>query len=101
MKIPISINVLGKRWLTKYKWNLRDDNGHPCYGLCDKENKIIFLDHSLKGNKKDKTYFHELLHALFDELKISGTFLNEEIEEMIVLNIEEFVFDKFNLRLRK
>lgn len=95
------MNVHGKRWFTKYKWGLRDDNGHPCDGLADKEKRIIWLDHSLKGTKKDQTYFHELLHALFSELKISGTLLTDETEEMIVLNIEEFVFDNFNIRLKK
>ncbi len=101
MKIPKSIPILSKKWQIKYKWGLRDDNGHPCDGLCDREKKIIWLDHSLKGDKKDRAFYHELMHGLLDELKISGTLLNEDTEEMLVLNLKEFTFDKFNLRLKK
>jgi Zn-dependent peptidase ImmA (M78 family) len=90
MKIPNSLHVKGRKYSVRYKWNLRDDNGHPCDGLCDREKKIIYLDHSLKGDKKDRAFVHELLHALFTELNISGTILNEDNEEHIVANLEEF-----------
>lgn len=101
MKIPSSINIKGHDYPIKFKWNLRDDDGSLCDGYVDRSNKIIYLDHAVKPKNRKSLFLHEILHALFVELNLAGNLLSHDLEEMIVSNLETFIVDKFELRLKK
>lgn len=101
MRIPKAITIYGKRWTTNYKWNLFDDEGNRCDGLCCKKTRTITLDRYLKDTEKTSTYLHELLHAVLYELKINQTSLDSDVEEIIVAGIEEFIMENFTFRLKK
>jgi hypothetical protein len=100
-KIPTSFIIKGTKYSIKHKWNLTDDNGHPCYGLTDFDKKIIWIDRLIKDDVKMSTFYHETLHCLLKEIKASGTILSEDNEEFIIQNIEHFTFEKWNMRLKK
>lgn len=101
MKLPNSFNIKGVDYPIKFKWNLRNENGEACDGYVDRDKKIIFIDHSVKKTDRKRVFVHELLHCLMLEINISGNILTHETEEFLISNIEDFLFSKFNITLKK
>jgi len=87
----VKLNIYGTIWRIKYKWHLTDDNGHPAFGLCDKEKSIIWIARGLKSQEKRGTFLHELIHAINYELKICQTELNSEVEEIMTEGVADYL----------
>lgn len=67
-RFPSSISILGRKYKIKQGSNLVY-MGQPCLGLCDNQNKIIYLEKDQDEQTKKETLIHECYHAL---LSISG-----------------------------
>lgn len=100
MRIPKTILVKGKRWKIFYKWNLMDDDGCKCDGLCEYKARVIWLDRSLLKSEKVQTFLHELVHALIYELHLN-TSLPGEVEEVLAEGISQYFLEIFNMRLKR
>ena len=101
MRIPKQINVLGKKWLIKYKWNLSDEE-IKCDGLCCYRSRTIFIDRSLPKVDRPQTFLHELLHAIIYEAKLhNADSFTVEVEEIMVETISSYIMDKFSMRLKR
>lgn len=73
----LSINSIDQ--LIKDGWEVWELELDATLGLCLDRIKKIFLKRNLEGYKRDKTLFHELVHAWYgDELKdVDGTYAKE------------------------
>lgn len=96
MNFPTSIEVYGQKYQIKLRKKLELE-GEECHGYIDFDEKVIYLK---RGKKKDMTQslIHECMHAVFKESGV-GYVLSEDVEEVIVRNIEKFLFHEFNFRL--
>lgn len=84
MRIPKKFTVKGKQWRVVIEPNLVHEDGTECDGLCDFENRIIYLDSTLKRRKKKAIFFHELCHILVYEAHINpGVRFSEGVEEIL------------------
>lgn len=101
MKIPKRRNVFGTVYKTAYKWRLQDDSGHLCEGLCDLDEKIIYLDRSVPETKRAQVYLHEELHAVIFELGLHLTSLSSDAEEVLVQGIARHILETYSLREQK
>lgn len=100
MRVPKSILIKGKRWKVNYKWNLRDDDNHPCDGLCEYKIRTIWIDRALPKAERPQTFLHEIIHALIYELHLN-TSLPSEVEEVLAEGISQYLFEIFNMRLKR
>ena len=94
-KPPKSKMIKGEKWITRWKWNLKDDDGNECYGLCEHKTRTIWLDRMIPKDMVQNVYFHEELHAVIHELCVP---LKADIEESIVEGIERYVMKNYKLR---
>jgi Zn-dependent peptidase ImmA (M78 family) len=53
-------------------------NNNECYGVIDYENLVIKIKSSLKTKRKTQTLWHELVHAIVDEMQIDFKEMEEE-----------------------
>jgi len=99
MKIPKSINVLGR----PYKIKTGDYSSEEICGKCDKENKVIYI--CLVNNKStlDKlhTFAHELGHAAWEESGLGQTSISGDLEEIIVQQFATVYLSVFKILFRK
>jgi hypothetical protein len=100
MKIPKRLDVYGQSWTVQYKWNLLGDDGAHVDGLCDDKLNIIWIDRAIPPGGRFTIFIHELIHAIFHELKIGQTSVHSEVEEIMVTGIEEYFVEKFAMRWR-
>lgn len=63
MKIPRKAKIGAYTYKVVRKHKLKMD-GQDMDGYCDRENKIIYLDKSLKGIEQFSVFIHECLHAI-------------------------------------
>ena len=97
-KVPKKKFIKGEVWTTKYKWNLRCDDGDPCWGLCDQPDRVIWLDRMTVEDEKLPVYLHEEGHALIHEM---GIMLPEEIEEILVEAFARHFSKTYDMRPKK
>jgi len=64
-KIPSSITVFGRKVLIKQGHNLMYD-GKRCLGLCDYDNRIIYLEKDQSEEMMLDTLLHELQHFFLE-----------------------------------
>lgn len=101
MKVPQQVPVKGTIYEIQYKWNLNDE-GVPCLGLCDPEEKIIYIDKSLSKEDKWKTFLHELKHALIEEYNLAKSEgIDALAEELICYMFSEWVSEMWDVRWKK
>jgi Zn-dependent peptidase ImmA (M78 family) len=62
-RFPTSIIILGRKYKIKQGANLVY-NGQTCYGLCDNNERIIYLEKNQDEQVKKETLLHEACHAL-------------------------------------
>lgn len=93
MRIPKEFYVKGRLWQTVYKWNLRDDDGNPCDGLCDHISRIVYIEHALSKAEKPSVFHHELFHAICHESHVSGVDggLDPLVEELLAEAFQDFI----------
>ena len=93
--------VKGKRWKISHKWNLKDDHGILCDGLCEPKLKTVYLDRSLSKADKESALLHEVFHAVIYEVGLHQSSLTLDVEEMLVENLSLFVLETFNVRIKR
>lgn len=69
MRIPRTVKLGNHEFKVIYKKTIRHPgkNGEECYGLCDYDSHVIYLQRGMHPSKKSEVFFHECLHAI-DEL---------------------------------
>jgi Zn-dependent peptidase ImmA (M78 family) len=77
--MPKSVNVLGRKYSIKKMKNLTH-NGELVLGLCHSMKREIHIEASLSNEQSLNVLTHELAHALFDEMAISQTLTDREVE---------------------
>lgn len=97
MKIPKSILINDQKWVIKYKWNLSYKRA-KCHGLCDYDNRTIFIDRGSLKEERPHIFLHELFHACLHEYGIE---LGGDIEEAIADDYNQFLLEKFTIRLKR
>lgn len=99
MKIPKSITIAGKLWKTVYVNGLKDSEGLND-GLCDYDERIIYLRKELPKKLKPSVYVHELIHAILYELHLSANdgWPGGLIEEVICDGMTTALLDNFQLK---
>lgn len=65
------INIKGSKWGVLFcpLKEIPTKKGETLLGLCDYENKTIFIADSTHGEERLATILHEILHAVDDNLK--------------------------------
>lgn len=91
----MTIDVFGLRVPVKIKDIGVEDDGDYC-----PLTKIIRVSNRLSGKDLDSTILHELLHAFLDRLGFSIV-LKEDVEELLVRNLESFLMEKYDMKLKK
>lgn len=86
-----SITILGRKVKIKVGENLVL-NGEPCLGLCDYDNKTIYLEKNQSSESLKDTLTHEACHFFFTLCGIDQKMSNSELEIMCQL-ITAFVND--------
>lgn len=84
-------------WRVEYKWGLQY-RGALCDGLCDKENRVIYLRRELSKEEKFSTFVHEFIHAVFAELEPDIDLWPED-EETITNGLTEALLVNFKMRV--
>ena len=100
MRIPKSILVHGKEWCVKYGQNLKHE-GHDAYGLCEYESRTIWICRDVDKSERPLIFLHEIFHAILYEVGVHETSINDDIEEIIVGNLSEYVMENFTLNLKR
>lgn len=98
MKIPKYLNVLGEKYFIKWSPDLIS---RGVVGECDFQQKIILLDSSLKGERKNlltQVLWHELIHAYAEETGINQ-FLEPQSREMMAETLANFIISLTGGRL--
>ena len=97
-KIPKKLTVKGQTWQVSYKWNLHHEDGTRCDGLCDFQNRVIYLDRGATKESKRLAFLHELCHSIIHEAHAD---VDPVTEEIIVESISQFMDERFDIRWRK
>lgn len=102
MKIPKLLLIKGHEWSVEYKWSLKDDDGERVLGLCDKENRTIYLDKLISKEEKWEVFHHEVGHAIVFEAHMNENGGIEGIvEEAIVSAYQDFYTNNFVMKWKR
>ena len=71
LRWPKSVWIKGSEWRIKTKTRLTHPDGTRCDGICDYDNKVIYLSNGLVFRRRLHTFIHEWLHAVFFELHVT------------------------------
>ena len=92
MKIPKEINIKG----ATYKIEVFSiDESEKADGLCDFETKTISINNNLSPDLLKRTLLHECFHAVLFECGVHCAKITEDLEEIIVENLSNFLVDSF------
>ena len=97
MRIPRSIDILGSKW--KIKRQKTEDEDY--WGLCEHEEKTIYIHPDCPKDQLDQVLLHELGHALIDELRLHNTSFSIDVEEIIVEHFAVFMLKNFRISLKR
>jgi Zn-dependent peptidase ImmA (M78 family) len=78
-KVPSSVVILGRKVKVKQGNNLHY-MGEPCLGLCDYDNKIIYLEKNQSPQMKHDTLIHEMTHFFLELTGLSQKLSDSENE---------------------
>ena len=96
MALPKSRMIFGQRW----KIVVTDELPEHVMGLCQKEEKKLYI--SKKINKEDvlHTLIHEMCHALIHRISLDQA-LHHEMEEIIVDSFATMMTECFHISPKK
>lgn len=94
MKLPKKKKIKGRVWKIREVFEPIDDDGQVCWGVCDYDNRIIYIKKTLAKDQKLATYLHEVLHASFHEL---GLDMTPKKDEEIVQGLEDIILRLFRI----
>jgi len=78
-KVPSSVTILGRKVKVKQGNNLHY-MGEPCLGLCDYDNKVIYLEKNQLAQMKHDTLVHESVHFFLELTGLSQKLTDNENE---------------------
>jgi uncharacterized protein YjaZ len=88
--------IKGEIWRVVWKKSVRLDF-EPCYGLCDYEKRIIYLEKGMSRRQENQIFLHEFIHAVMFELHLElGTIVDEAIAE----GLSQAILGHFKLERR-
>jgi hypothetical protein len=74
-------------------------DGVSCWGLCDKNEKKIYVRADAEDNIVQETLIHELSHAALDECHVSlTTNWNRDVEEIVIESITSTILHTFEIK---
>ena len=91
---PKTVEVEGMNWAIKFKRKpFYDDEGDECLGLCDPEDKTIYI--KIQTDKVDmfRVFIHEVLHAIEYEREIE---IPHKYIEKLDRGVSKFLIKNFN-----
>lgn len=99
MKLKKEFLIKGHLWKVEYKWGLRSD-GNLVDGLCERQERVIYLRRELSIEEKRRTFLHELIHAIISESHIITDESEREslIEEIFCEGVADVLDSLFTLR---
>ena len=86
------INVLGESWYVKF------DKINDC-GICNPENKTIYINSSLDKNSMVITILHEMFHAYVRRSGIYNGMLSSDMEEIIADQFSTVISENFDFTI--
>lgn len=92
-KFPTMINLLGRKWKIKQVQSLVMED-KILLGLCDWENKIIFLSKNQSDDEKFSTLVHEVAHAWLIFCGLDQKMSESEVEvncQLIAALVEDII----------
>lgn len=93
MQLPTVAKILGRTYSIQYS------DLDECSGLCDLNNKIIFVDLKQQSQQEIRaTILHETVHGILHESGLNNLFDNTDIEEAFVRAMEHGLEYQFKLR---
>lgn len=99
MRIPKEFTIKGKTWKVEYKWGLKSGN-EMIDGLCDPNERTIFIRRELLKDEKPHIFLHEFFHAVFFEAHLSYNdgWVPDLVEEIICDALALSIKENFKLR---
>ena len=58
-----------------YKNVTKEEDIETVFGLSDFENQIVYINNSIKLDKKKQTLMHELMHVYIDEYRLKKNYV--------------------------
>jgi len=95
MKLPLSCRILGTKYKVRIRSNLKLE-GNYVNGYIDFDLKVIFI--SKQAKNQWGTFLHEVQHGIIFELKIPEEELQPIVEEIVVENIQQWMFKNFEMK---
>lgn len=89
MKIPSKVKIGAYDYKVEWVKELKDEKA-KLWGLCDRENHIIFLDKGLRGRRRIEVFLHECLHGMEESYDIE---LGEKKVSVLGLALLAFFVD--------
>lgn len=83
MEIPESVSVLGLRYEVRLA-DLEDEDG-----ACSPSRQLIQLRDGMGAEKAAQTFYHELLHALLDQLGYSELYGDEHLVQGLAIGLHQ------------
>lgn len=99
MTLPPHIDIYGRKVpVIETDLTVKGLDGEYCY-----EKRTIYVEKTLKYKDKKSTLFHESLHALFHRTSLNQAQMSEDLEELTINHVENWLAEcpQFELRLRK
>ena len=84
IKIPISFTLFGLDWKVVKGRNIQ--RKEDCYGLCkfsEQEIELASINETFTKKRREQTYLHEVMHAVFDALKLPESLHTEQNVDLI------------------
>ena len=99
------IIINGIEWKIKfvYPWDevLINYNGDFTFGMCDRDNKTIYLAENLEGSMLRKVLCHEIVHAAMFSYNVYLSLEQEEIIADIIATYGEEIINITNKVFKK
>jgi hypothetical protein len=100
MRIPKQFSLKGKLWKVILAKDLEHEDGTKCSGLCDTDNRTIYLESKQSKSERFSTFLHELFHAMVHSAHIPvNTPFTEAIEEILAVAFEDLLTQDFEINL--
>lgn len=87
--LPKKISVRGQEYQVLVKDSPIDHKGNLCDGTCSDSNKIIEISKDLTPDRQLEVFFHEWLHAIWNEIGFDDEDIPAWVEHMFIIAISK------------
>lgn len=92
MSLPTTLNIFGQTYKVK-PTNLIETMG--ALGLCDRKDKVIYIDNTVDEREQYCTLLHEMGHAVFSRVSLVQA-VDAKLEEVIVDTLATAIIENFD-----